>query len=64
MIERNLNAAGRRANVLFGFAGLVDGLVRILSFGFLHTRLTLIVSRWQVRRAFQNRRTSHNNPTG
>jgi hypothetical protein len=58
MIERNLNAAGRRANVLFGFVELVDGLVRILSLGFLHTRLTLIVSRWQVRRAFQNRRTS------
>jgi hypothetical protein len=58
MIERNLHAAGRRANVLFGFAELVDGLVRILSFGFLHTRLTLIVSSWQVRRAFQNRRTS------
>ena len=58
MIERNLHAAGRRANVLFGFVELVDGLVRILSFGFLHTRLTLIVSSWQVRRAFQNRRTS------
>lgn len=58
MIERNLHAAGRRANVLFGVAELVDGLVRVLSLGFLHTRLTLIVSRWQMRRAFQNRRTS------
>lgn len=57
MIERNLNAAGRRANVLFGVAELMDGLVRILSLGFLHTRLTLIVSRWQIRRAFQNRRS-------
>ena len=66
MIERNLNAAGRRANVLFGVAELIDGLVRVLSAGFLHTRLTLIVSRWQMRRAivsrwqmrraFQNRR--------
>ena len=56
MVERNLNAAGRRANVLFGVAELMDGLVRILSLGFLHTRLTLIVSRWQIRRAFQNRR--------
>jgi hypothetical protein len=58
MIERNLHAAGRRANVLFGAVELVDGLVRVLSLGFFHTRLTLIVSRWQVRRAFQNRRTS------
>ena len=56
MIERNLNAAGRRANVLFGVAELVDGLVRVLSLGFLHTRLCLIVTRWQVRRAFQVRR--------
>jgi hypothetical protein len=56
MIERNLNAAGRRANVLFGVAELVDGLVRVLSLGLLHTRLCLIVTRWQVRRAFQNRR--------
>ena len=56
MLERNLNAAGRRANVLFGAVELVDGLVRVLSLGFLHTRLTLIVSRWQVRRSFQNRR--------
>ena len=56
MIDRNLNAAGRRANVLFGVAELVDGLVRVLSAGFLHTRLCLIVTRWQVRRAFRNRR--------
>ena len=56
MIERNLHAAGRRANVLFGVAELIDGLVRILSLGFLHTRLTLIVSSWQIRRAFENLR--------
>ena len=56
MIERNLHAAGRRANVLFGVAEVVDGLVRVLSAGFLHTRLCLIVTRWQVRRAFRNRR--------
>ena len=55
MIERNLNAAGRRANVLFGAVELVDGLVRVLSFGFFQTRLCLIVTRWQVRRAFQKR---------
>ena len=56
MIERNLHRAGRRANGLFGFAEVIDGLVRVLSLGFLHTRLTLIVSRWQVRRAFQRQR--------
>jgi hypothetical protein len=56
MIERNLNEAGRRANVLFGVVELIDGLVRVFSLGFLHTRLCVIVTRWQVRRAFQNRR--------
>lgn len=56
MIERNLNAAGRRANVIFGVAELVDGLIRVLSLGFFHTRLTLIVTRWQMRRAFQKAR--------
>lgn len=56
MIERNLNAAGRRANVLFGVVELVDGLVRVLSLGFCHTRLCVIVTRWQVRRAFADRR--------
>jgi len=56
MIERNLNEAGRRANVLFGVVELIDGLVRVLSLGFLHTRLCVIVTRWQVRRAFANRR--------
>jgi hypothetical protein len=56
MIERNLNAAGRRANVLFGVVELVDGLVRVLSLGFLHTRLCIIVTRWQVRRAFAKQR--------
>jgi hypothetical protein len=55
MFERNLNAAGRRATVLFGAVELVDGLVRVLSFGFFHTRLPLIVSRWQMRRGFQKR---------
>lgn len=57
MIERNLNAAGRRANVLFGVAEVIDGLVRVFSLGFCHTRLCVIVTRWQVRRAFQNLRT-------
>ena len=34
MIERNLNQAGRRANVLFGIAEVLDGLVRVCSAGF------------------------------
>lgn len=54
MIERNLNPAGRLWNLIFGLAQIADGCVRVLSLGFLHTRLSLIVSREQSHRAIQN----------
>jgi len=53
MIQRNRNAAGRWGNMVFGLAQLADGVVRVLSLGFLHTRLPLNVSRWQALRSFQ-----------
>jgi hypothetical protein len=49
MIERNRNAGGRLGTVLFGLANIVDGLVRVLSFGFLHTRLPLTLAKWQAK---------------
>ena len=49
MIERNRNPAGRLSNVVFGLASLLDGLVRVVSLGWLHTDLPLSVSRWQVK---------------
>lgn len=48
-ISRNLHPAGRGWNALFGAAQLVDGCVRVLSLGFLHTTLPLTVSRNQAR---------------
>lgn len=48
MIEINKNAAGRFANILFGVASFIDGIVRIGSLGFLHTQLPLEVRRIQV----------------
>lgn len=45
MIERNRHPAGRLYNVLFGLCQVADGLVRVASLGYLHTRLTLAVSR-------------------
>ena len=48
MIQINKNAAGRFSNILFGVANFIDGIVRIGSLGFLHTRLPLEVSRIQV----------------
>lgn len=52
MIERNRAAYGRVGNMLFGLACIGDGLVRVVSMGFLHTRLTLIVSKHQTKRHF------------
>jgi len=49
-IEVNKHPAGRVSNILFGLASFLDGIVRVISFGFLHTRLPLEISKWQVRR--------------
>ena len=49
MIERNFHPIGRVGNVVFGLAQVGDGLVRILSLGFLHTRFALNVSRRHAR---------------
>ena len=43
--ERNYHSSGRIANIRFGLAHLVDGLVRVLSLGFMHTRFPSNVSR-------------------
>lgn len=48
MIERNRHAAGKLWNAAFGAAQVLDGLVRLISCGTLHTRLTLEVSRQQA----------------
>lgn len=53
MIERNLNPAGRISNMVFGLAAITDGLVRVLSLGFLHSRFTLTVARHNALRSFR-----------
>lgn len=53
MIERNRHPTGRSGNVLFGLAELSDGAVRVLSLGFLHTRLLTTVTRWQAKSMIQ-----------
>lgn len=47
-IELNKNPAGRLSNMGFGACTIADGLVRVLSFGFLHTRFTLEYARRQA----------------
>lgn len=44
----NKNPAGKFSNILMGLAEIVDGLVRILSLGYLATTLPLDVSRYMV----------------
>jgi hypothetical protein len=44
-IQQNLHPAGRFNNIGFGLCAIADGLVRVFSFGFLHTTLTLDYSR-------------------
>ena len=45
IIRVNKHKSGRIGNVSFGILGVIDGLVRILSFGFLHTDLQIIWAR-------------------
>ena len=39
IIRVNKHKSGRIGDVSFGILGVIDGIVRILSFGFLHTDL-------------------------
>lgn len=48
MIERNKNPAGRISNMTFGMCTFIDGFIRIISLGFLHTRLPLVYARRQA----------------
>lgn len=53
MIQRNRHPAGRLSNMVFGLCAVGDGLVRILSFGFAHSTLTLDWSNRQARLGIQ-----------
>ena len=55
MIERNHHPAGRVFNMLFGLCQVADGLIRVLSLGYLHSRLTLTVSRKATEKLISHR---------
>ncbi len=44
----NKNPSGKFTNILMGLAEIVDGLIRIISLGYLATTLPLDVSRYMV----------------
>jgi len=50
MIERNRNPAGKLFNVLFGLSEIADGLIRVISLGYLHSRFALEVFKRAVKR--------------
>lgn len=45
VVERDRHPAGRAFNMLFGVCQVADGFIRIVSLGYLHTRLTSTVAR-------------------
>lgn len=53
MIERNRHPTGRIGNIGFGVIEVLDGLVRVLTFGFFHTRGLCAYTSWQTRRAIE-----------
>lgn len=50
LIERNRHPAGKLFNLLFGLSEIADGLVRVASLGYLHSRFALEVSKRAVKR--------------
>lgn len=55
-ISKNNNPAGKVINTLHGLAEIVDGVVRLISLGWLHTDFVVSVARWQARRPFNGLR--------
>lgn len=51
ILYRNRNPAGVRMRLLYGLAELVDGIVRVLSLGFLATTLPMAASKIMARQA-------------
>ncbi len=47
-IQINKHPSGRISNIVFGVLGVLDGLVRILSLGFLHSTFLLDYTRYQA----------------
>lgn len=52
-IEINKHPSGRLNNIHFGLCAIADGLVRVLSFGFLHSTFTLDQARNVAKRRLE-----------
>lgn len=52
-IQINKHPSGRLNNVHFGICQIADGLVRVLSFGFLHSTFTLDQAKNAAKKRFE-----------
>ena len=57
-VERNRHPAGRAFNMLFGVCQVTDGFIRIVSLGYLHTRLTSAVTRKTTEKLISRRKAA------
>lgn len=60
MLFFNKNPAGKFWNVLFGLAQIVDGTVRVLTFGYVATTLPLVTSRKQAETTIKKLKKARN----
>ena len=58
LVERNRHPAGMAFNMLFGVCQVADGLVRIVSLGYLHTRLTSTAARKATEKLISRRKAA------
>ena len=53
-IERNKNPDGRVSTFLYGIVEILDGVVRVLSLGFLHTDFCVRYSGYLAKKRFES----------
>ena len=53
MLFLNKNPAGKISNMVFGILEIVDGIVRVLTFGFIATEFNLRFTRWTAKNHIQ-----------
>lgn len=58
IFERNRNPAGRKHNFMFGLIQIVDGLVRVTTFGFMRTNLLNEFTRSMALRQINKQKSS------
>lgn len=57
-VERNRHPAGRAFNMLFGVCQVADGFIRIVSLGYLHSRLPSTAARKAAEKLISRRKAA------